>query len=112
MRAQGTASSGPQWWTSTTCPSTALICSALGVRVEASQTVPSCAAQAQQHSAAPQRAERCGAGLRRLTCRTLSLHPPSPLIKALAAASLPGPAKSNHIAGVQLEMLSGTEVRG
>lgn len=35
---------------------TAHSCSMLGIRVEASQTVPSCNAQAQQHSAAPRRA--------------------------------------------------------
>lgn len=79
---------------------TARSCSMLGIRVEASQTVPSCDAQAQQHTGAPQ---RCGAGSQRLTCCTLSLHPPSSLIKRQAAASLPGPAKSNHIAEVQWE---------
>lgn len=91
---------------------TARSCPMLGIRVEASQTVPSRDAQAQQHTAAPQHGERCGASLQRLTCCTLSLHPPRSLIKRLAAASLPGPAKSNHVAEVQLEMLSSTEVRG
>lgn len=52
-----------------------------------------------------------GAGLQHSTCPMLSLHPPGSLIKRSAAACLPGPAKSNHVAEVQLEMLSGTKAR-
>lgn len=87
-------------------------CSMLGVRVEASQTVPSCDARPSSTPLPRSVRQRCGASSQRLTCRTLSLHPPSSLIKRQAAASVPGPAKSNHIAEVQLGMLSSTEVRG
>ena len=55
--------------------------------------------------------ERPGASLQHSTCTTLSLHPPSSLIKRSAAACLPGPAKSDHITEVQLETLNGTEAR-
>ena len=55
--------------------------------------------------------ERCGAGLQCSTRTMLSLRPPGSLIKRSAAARLPRPAKSNHVAEARLETLNGTEAR-
>lgn len=113
MQAQGTASSGAQWWTSSNQPFSqpaAAPCwtSEWKLLRQFPAVMPGPSSTPLPRSVR----ERCGASLQRLTCRTLSLHPPGSLIKRLAAASLPGPAKSNHIAEAQREMLSGTEVRG
>lgn len=113
MRARGTAGSGAQWWASSSLPFSQPAAAPCGV---AGWKLPSQlpAALPSPGSAPLPRSvrERCGASLQRLTCRTLSLHPPDSLIKRRAAVSLPGPAKSNHIAEARLEMLSSTEVRG
>lgn len=104
VRAQGTASSGAQRWTSSRLPFSqpaAAPCWAPGWKF------PGQFPGVRPGPAAPQRAGRCGAGSQRLNCST-----PGSLIKQLAAASLPAPAQSSHGAEVQLEMLSSTEVRG